>query len=719
MLAAEERNEGRRRLLLFGTFNALSFTLLTGNMISLYLLRLGASNSLIGVVASFSYVSFFFLFLGRTLVVRVGVIRTFAWAWLLRYIAFIPVLVAPVFLLHGSSRGVYALVTVGVFGFHLFRGIGMVANAPMFSGFADDTDRGRLLSQFQMIVSVVTILVGIAVAILLGAEAAVGRYVLFLGLGVAFGIVATGVLFSLPELEDFRYGATQRFVPLIRGLFERLEVRRFFLSFLLVAIASGVGRSFLIVYAKQAHGYTDRLAFFMVAVGSLGNFLAGYLGSILLDRLGARPLLLFSLSAYFVSIVVAVFIPPVGGIGTMVGIGIVFFLGTLGYSGNENASQAYFFGVSDRGDQLNLGIVFFLTLGIGGAIGSFLGGFFLDGLATIMEIVWAFRVLWIVTAGAVGGAFLVAGRLAPLGAETFRGTLEVIFSPRDLRTVGLLNRLGRTRDPKDEQEALRTLGQTGSEFAVGEVIERLQSPSYAIRQEALEALGALPYTEAVEAALIRHLDEAVHTTAFQAVRILGLRGTAAAIPVVRGVIDSEDVLLGDRAVVAYARLAGAGVLDELIERLGSAENPRRLMHFAVAFQVVGERRALNPLVAQLGRSDIPPYVIDEIVLAGTHILGIHEYVYPRYSAYIRSGEGYDALRDDLIVAIEQRCPGIGLSRVVNALLVDRDADAAHGALEAAIPAIPGSVQEIVTTIAATPKTGRRVFFGLSIAIYAE
>lgn len=702
---------------MFGTFNALSFTLLTGNMISLYLLRLGASNGLIGVVASFSYVSFFFLLLGRRLVVRVGVIRTFAWAWLLRYIAFIPVLVAPVFLLHGSSRGVYALVMLGVFGFHLFRGIGMVANAPMFSGFADDTDRGRLLSQFQMIVSVVTILVGIAVAMLLGTEAAVGRYVLFLGLGVAFGIVATGMLFSLPELEDFRYGATQRFVPLIRGLFDRPEVRRFFLSFFLVAIASGVGRSFLIVYAKQAHGYTDRLAFFMVAVGSLGNFLAGYLGSVLLDRLGARPLLLFSLSAYFVSIVIAVFIPPVGGIGTMIAIGVVFFLGTLGYSGNENASQAYFFGVSERGDQLNLGIVFFLTLGIGGAIGSFVGGFFLDGLAEVMEIVWAFRVLWIATAAAVAGAFLVAGRLATLGAETFRGTLEVIFSPRDLRTVGLLNRLVRTRDPKDEQEALRTLGQTGSEFAVGDVIERLQSPSYAIRQEALEALGALPYTAAVETALIHHLTEAIHTTAFQAVRILGLRGTTTAIPAVRVAIDSEDVLLGDRAVVAYARLAGEGVLDELIECLGSANNPRRLMHFAVAFQVVGERRALTPLVAQLGRSDIPPYVIDEIVLAGAHILGIHDYVYPRYSAYIRSVEGYDALRDDLLAAVKQRRLAGDLGRIVDALLLDRDVVAAHRALVASIPTLPQGVREIVATITSAPKTGRRVFFGLSIAIY--
>lgn len=706
MLSSEQRQQGRKRLLWFGVFNSLSFVLLTGNLISLYLLRLGATNGLIGVVASFSYAAFFMLFVGRALVPRVGVIRLFAWAWAIRYIAFLPVLIAPVFLLSGNSTLVFGLVGIGVLGFHLSRGVGIVANAPMFSGFSSHADRGRLLSQFQMIASVVTIVIGILVAYLLGEQAEIGRYTLFLGAGVGFGVVATGIVFSLPELEEERASARRPLLPMVRELRNRPEIRRFFATFLLIAVASGIGRSFLIVWAKQVHGLSDRLAFLMVAVGSLGNFLAGYLGSILLDRLGARPLILFSLSAYLVSTVAAIIVPPVGGVAVTAAIGLVFFLGTLGFSGNENSSQAYFYGITDRDDRLNLGILFFLTLGLGGTVGSFTAGFVLDALIARVGTVWGFRVFFLATSAIALLAWGRAGRLASLGAETFRGTLEVIFSLRDLRAVGLLNRLGRTRDPEEEQHAIRSLAQSGSQIAVGEVIERLASPSYAIRQEALEALAALPYTEEVESALIRHLGEAVHTSAFQAVRILGLRGTQAAIEPVREAIRSSDVMLADRAVVAYARLAGNAAIDELRTLLATVENPRRLMHVAVAVQIAGEQSDLPLLLGRLNNRDLPNYVIDEILFAAAHILGMHEWFYPRYSDFLRTGNNRSSLIEDLSADSTPQ-----LTEAITALLVD---DEIERAAAITLPALASDLRKVAEKL---PVRGRIVFFFLCVALH--
>ena len=158
MLSHAGREQARKTLLWFGFFNALSFTLLTGNLVSLYLLRLGAGNALIGIVASFGYVAFFFLVVGKQLVPAVGVIRMFAWAWLIRYIAVLPMLFAPVFIAAGRTSAAFLLVAAGAFGFHAARGVGIVANAPMFSGFAGGADRGRLLSQFQMLASVMSII---------------------------------------------------------------------------------------------------------------------------------------------------------------------------------------------------------------------------------------------------------------------------------------------------------------------------------------------------------------------------------------------------------------------------------------------------------------------------------------------------------------------------------------------------------------------------------
>ncbi len=722
MLTTDQRQAGRTRLLWFGFFNSLSFTLLTGNMISLYLIRLGASNSLIGVIASFSYVAFFMLFVGRALVPRVGVIRLFAWAWLYRYIVFIPVLLAPVFLINGSSRLVFFMVAVGVLGFHIARGIGLVANTPLFSGFASTTERGRFLSQFLMIGSVAYIVMGVLIAFLLGDQAGLGRYVLFLAAGMAAGIVAAGLLFRIPELEDERESARRPIAPIIREMLRRPQMRLFFTSFLLVAVASGVGRSFLVVLAKHAHGYTDRLAFLMVTVGSVGNFLAGYLGSILLDRLGARPLILFSLISYIGSLLLAIFLPVTGGFAISFIMGMVFFLGTLGYSGNENSFQAYFFGVTSKDDRLNLGIIFYMILGLGGTIGSFTGGFVLDGLLAIMNAAWAFRLFFLAVAALATVALMYAVRLESLGAETFRGTMEVIFSPRDLRTVGLLNRLSRTRAVEEEQSTIRTLAQSKSPRAVQEVIDRLNSPSYAVRQEALEALGTLPYTDAVERALINHLSAALHTTAFMAVRILGLRGSREAISAVVDAVHSEDRLLAERAVVAYARLAGGEALPVLREQLTASDTPRYLMHVAVAIQIAGGAAELSVLLQQLKRKRLPDYVVDEILFAAARIMDIHKRFYPLYSAYIRgrSPAEREELRDEMTALVDERGGGEDAHRLKAAIetLLIGDETTETRRTRQALNHINGEATLLPDTIGALaaelPVRGRVVFFYICV-----
>jgi len=725
MLTAEQRGRGRHRLLWFGFFNSLSFILLTGNIISLYLLRLGASNALIGVIASFSYVAFFMLFVGRALVPRVGVIRLFAWAWLFRYIVFIPVLLAPVFLLNHSAQAVYLLVGTGVLGFHVARGVGLVANTPLFSGFAGSAERGRFLSQFLMVGSTAHVTMGVLVAFLLGDHAGIGRYVLFLAAGVAAGIVATGVLFGIPELEEERESARRPIGPIIREMLAQGEMRRYFLAFFLVAITAGIGRSFFIVYAKQAQGYTDRLAFLMVTLGSVGNFLSGYLGSVLLDRLGARPLILFSLVTYIASLLLAVFLPVSGSIALVGIMGILFFAATLGYTGTENSFQAYFFGMTNRDDRLNLGIVFYLILGFGGLIGSFSGGFILDALGTVLEPAPAFRLFFFVVAGIAAVALVRAWGLPSLGAETFRGTMEVIFSPRDLRTVGLLNRLSRTRGVEEEQTALRTLAHSHSPRALGEVLGRLESPSYAIRQEALEALASLPYTPEVEWALVQHLDQALHTTAFMAVRILGLRGGPDAVDAVRQAVYSEDRLLAERAVVALARLAGKGALPVLREQLALQDSPRFLLHVAVAVQIAGGPDELPPLLEQLGRRRLPDYVVDEILFAAAHIQGIFDTFYPLYSAYIRerTPAPRKALRDEVGALITEHADGVRAERLGTAaeqlLIGDPSTESrrVHRALDQLLRPEPLLEEPFRSLTDLLPVRGRVVFFYIFLCIH--
>ena len=76
-----QRKLGRRLVLAFEVVNTFSFSLLAGNLITLLLLRLGANSTLIGILAAFPYIAFFFMPLAKGSVVKNGLVKTFGRAW--------------------------------------------------------------------------------------------------------------------------------------------------------------------------------------------------------------------------------------------------------------------------------------------------------------------------------------------------------------------------------------------------------------------------------------------------------------------------------------------------------------------------------------------------------------------------------------------------------------------------------------------------------------
>ena len=55
---------------LFSALNSFSFSLLSGSIVTLYALRLGASGTAIGALNAFGFLTFFFMPVGRVLISR-------------------------------------------------------------------------------------------------------------------------------------------------------------------------------------------------------------------------------------------------------------------------------------------------------------------------------------------------------------------------------------------------------------------------------------------------------------------------------------------------------------------------------------------------------------------------------------------------------------------------------------------------------------------------
>lgn len=649
------RRRGRRTFLTFHVFNAFSFQLVTGNVITLLLLRLGARSSSLGVIAALPYVAFLFLPVGRILIPRLGIVRLFGSAWLIRYIALVPVLLVPIIMPGIGARAGVIVVGLAVFGFHAARGLGIVSNAPIFSAYATDLDRGRFLSHSQIIAAVVSIAAFLIAASLLGRSAPIERYALVIGLGLLSGYAATAIAFRLPPIPTDPGAKGVSFFERIRQTADNRDFRRFLWSFFLIAMCSGVGRTYLVVFAKEVYGRADQFAVVLTAIGSLGNVAAGLIGSILLDRLGAKPLLQFATVTYLVGIFPALLTLPVQGAAVVVVLMFMFFLTSLGFTGAENASQAYFYGVTSEAEHLDLGIVFFLVLGIGGILGTSAGGFLLDVFE--FQVGWGpearFRLFFWLVAALATGAFASIRRLASLGADTFRNTTRIIFSFRDLRSITLLNRLQRTQTLEEERTTLTQIGQAGSSVSVVDVVARLDSPSYTIRRTALETLRALPFSESTELALRAHLTAYEFTTAHVAAEILGVAGsrsvdsaagpsssrdlTIDTVTALRNAVESRDYLLRAAAVEALGAIRDQESRTRIESIVDSGQNPAVLVHAAAALQSMGNVASVTVLFGRIAAGDVPPVALDEFTVVAAELLGASEAFHSMFTEYTREG----------------------------------------------------------------------------------
>ncbi len=635
--SAAEKKRGRKFFSLFGLINALAFLFLTGNVITLYGLKLGASRTLLGLLGSFPYLALLVMPLGRGLVRRLGVVKVLRRSWLARYASLLPILFAPLLAASGQTRAAFLILGIGVLLFHLFRGVGMVSDAPLVGALAEGPDRGAFLARFQIIIALASVAGGLVIVLLLAGDAPIWRYTILLTMGIALGMADVTLLSRIPEPPGAQQAASRPFGKALATAFRSTNVRLFVLGFGLFGALSSTARAFLVVYARQVYEQPDNLAMLYAVVGSTGWVLMGFLARRVIDRLGAKPMLVFFALVFLASLVPMITTPSISrDLGVEIFLAIVFFVATMGFTGGEYSAQTYFYGMIDESERLDLGMVFFLTLGAGGVVGSFAGGLLLDWLAVVYDgdAVAAFRTFFGLVGFLVVVTVLVLSRLERLGARSVASALSVIFSFRDMRTLGLLDRLSRSSSIDDERKAIRRIAGTKSAEASEDVATRLASPTFAVRIQALGAIESLPLTPAVERSLVEHIEGYPFSSAYRAAEILGRRGVTRGTKVLESSLASEDLLLASKAMVALARLGVVSIEGRIAEIVEGSRNPMVVLHAVTALHMLGLEKSIPALLRCMFREDIPTFIRDEIVVALADICGFGPLFYRGYRFYL-------------------------------------------------------------------------------------
>ena len=403
------------------SFNVIAFSILTGNLISVFALKLNVSNTYIGLLQSFMHLSMVFILIGRILMQRMRSTSVFALGWFLRYVFASFLLIIP-WVVRVSGRPALATIAilVATAGFHIFRGIGVAGQVPVVAGLSAGPDRGGFLSVNAILANAIALGGGVAIAITLGEDAPLSRFVVVFGLAIASGFVSVLFVRKLPEP---RGAGDASFAAFLRDV-TQVGANRRVVRLLLYLTAFGLGTSalmaFLVVLAKRVFELPDNFSILLVAIGNLGAILTGVMNRRLVDDVGAKPLIgLYQATTVVAALAVAVLLPLVSGSGSVLMM-LLFFFGAAARSGVFTSTQAYFYGSLPADTHRNLGMLYSLVTGAAGAVGSYLAGPLLDLVADRQGNTVAFQVLYGLIAVIAVAGLIVAASLPPDGRERVR-----------------------------------------------------------------------------------------------------------------------------------------------------------------------------------------------------------------------------------------------------------------------------------------------------------
>ncbi|MEX1326941.1 MAG: hypothetical protein AB1Z29_09085 [Desulfobacterales bacterium] len=625
-LTLKQRAIGKHRYYLFAFFNSISWASLAEGVVILLLLRLGATETWVGIVASLQYVTLPAMVLGYATVSRLGVTGTAGFFWGIRSCSAAFMIIAPWTQRFAGNMPLWFML-FGSLGFMIGRAAGLVAFTGIITELTTERDRGELISNSSKISQFGTILMTIVMALFLGAAAPLHRYQILLTVGMACGLTAAAALWKVPEAGIFRKKAPFKLWAELKWSLST-RGRKWFMAMMLgLPVTQGLTYAFGILVAKQGYGLADQNVMLFVLVATVGGIVASYTYGLFLDQLGSRPLLVITSFLDIGGVALVIFLPKTFMI---VLIGILFFINGYVNIAFNAAMQHYFISISAHAHQLAHGIITRALGGIAGGLALILGGWTLERVKLVLDIdtdpLSHFRWFYAGLLLLLIIRTVVFFKLPSLKSQGIRDALSALFSPWDWRAIHAVKRAITVQSENEESIAISTLMHSDSRIYQADLEHYLNSPSIFIRQRAMQALQRAKPTKTLISTLERDLQVNQFTTAHQAAYWLGHWEIVEAVPLLCKAIDSQDFLLSGAAIHALVRLDERSTLPLIEKKFIESENPYVLIEGARAISFWGDPIHYSMLL-QKYLLDIPPQAKDELSLSVARLLGLYDTFY--------------------------------------------------------------------------------------------
>jgi MFS family permease len=299
-LSPERFPPGLHNAFFFSVFNALSFQIVLSSPMVLYAKSLGASSTVLGIIAGMMPLLVIFQIPAANYLERVGYKRFVFGGWGMRVLMIFGIALVPVGerLLDPTTRLV--LILALLFVFNLSRGISSAGWLPWITSLVPPTIRGKYLANEAGFNNLGSFGAFIAAAFALGNAPAAWQFSIVFLFSALAGSMSLVFLKRIPDVAVPVTPRTSREPVPWRAMAAFPPFRKLVALNVAWSVAFGGITTFVVAYLKAHTNLTEReilLANSMFFIGGLSSL---WLMGLRLDRFGSRPVIAFSICLWLV-----------------------------------------------------------------------------------------------------------------------------------------------------------------------------------------------------------------------------------------------------------------------------------------------------------------------------------------------------------------------------------------------------------------------------------
>lgn len=493
-LSEAEKREGQKHLYLQEMYNGIGYSWLGDTIVYLMAIYFSASNIALGYISAAAYITGVVLPFVPRIFHGKNHIKVQSTVWACR--GFVCLLYLGLYFLSGKPAVVLLLVVYTLF--NLFRMIGVALHDSTVRTVSSSSNRGRVVAGMNTAYQGASVVVRIITAVVLSIERFAGLAGL-LALQVA-GVVANFLsarqMAKIPSRTTIMHKKGRTVGVLFKeAMADPSMRRRLILRWLSLSVS--VVFALTTPFLRVEVGLSNSMVVTYSVILSLAVMVASYISKHFSDRLGSRPLVIFStlFSLFFFLIWSLISAQTKVAWIFVLGFFTNFFVSLISILTFRLVTQVM---PDDETVAFNSMVNFVI------AILAFVIGIFSGFLADLAPFA---RTLLVIEGRAMGNGYtfvflfaiiltalevIFSIRLQEGGAYTSQAAAQVLFSRHGLRAVSMIEKLQRTTDPAKRRFLMLSLGENFNNLATSELRQILASPFSPDKREAVRTLADRP-----------------------------------------------------------------------------------------------------------------------------------------------------------------------------------------------------------------------------------